>query len=84
MPFKGVYMIRLLSIPIFLYFISLSSLSSDERIQIALASIQMAKDYINEAQDHSQDYQVVEDSCFSAYIFLRNAEAALNDLRDNP
>ncbi len=62
-----------------------SSLNAyDERIQIALASIHMAEDYIDEAQSNSNDYQVVEDSCFSAYIFLRNAEAALNDLRDNP
>ena len=47
----------------------------EERVQIALASIHMSQDFIRKAQDNSHDYQVVEDSAFSALIFLKNAES---------
>ncbi len=63
----------------------ISSLQAEpDRIQIALASIQMAKDYIWDAQENSDNYQIVEDSCFRASIFLRNAEVALEDLQGYP
>ncbi len=68
---------RLISV----YFLSFGALAAEEpnRVSIALASVHMAQDFINDAQDNSHDYQVVEDSCFSALIFLRNAEVCLEE-----
>jgi response regulator RpfG family c-di-GMP phosphodiesterase len=56
----------------------------DDRVNTAIMNINLAEDYISEAQRECHDPDVVEAFCGVSKIFLHHAEAVLKDLRDNP